>query len=255
MPNYQISTIALILCLFSVEWAQGQTADEIIKHYFDTVSNGNIGNWKNIKSMYTEAVSFYSQEEADQSIPNLLHPPRPSYTTSYKVPPYKSRIESYSDSAHSQLESTFLWLPDKVIMWFKEMKPVVRPLKERTPSYSNPLALSNLLEKSESMTYKGVKAFPADGISCYDIEVHTQDQKVIDYYFNTHTYLLEYHKIHNSSDSLNYVRYYNYRDIGNGLLLYMDYYTMRRGRIFNSNSIKKIEINCPIDPEKFEYDE
>jgi hypothetical protein len=255
MPNYPISTVVLTLCLFPIEWTQGQIADEIIKHYFDTVSNGNIENWKKVKSMYTEEVSFYSQEEADQSTPNLLHPPRPSYTKNYKVPPYKSRIEYYSDSTHSQLESTFLWLPDKRVMLFRQIKPVVTRLKDPDPSYSNPVALSKLLDKSESITCKGVKAFPADGMSCYDIEVHTQDQKIIDYYFNTHTYLLEYHKIFNSSDSLNYVRYYNYRDIGNGLLLYMDHYAMRHGRIFNSNSIKKIEVNCPIDPEKFEYDE
>lgn len=255
MPIYSTSRILLTLCLFSVEWVQGQTAYDIIKHYFDTVSNGNIENWKTIKSMYMEAVSFYNQEEVDQSLPNLLHPTRPSYTATYKIPPYKSRVESYSDSTHSQLESTFLWLPDKLIMWFRDMRPVISPLKDRIPSYSNPLALSNLLEKSKSITYKGIKEFPADRMSCYDVEVHTDDKKVTDYYFNTRTYLLEYHKIFNSSDSLNYVRYLNYKDIGGGLLLYMDYYAMKHGRIFNSNSIKKIEINCPIDPGKFEYDQ
>ena len=61
---------------------KGQDAREIIKHYLDTGSNGNIENWNQIRSLYTEGESYYSQNDFEQKV-NLVKPDHPSYQRSY----------------------------------------------------------------------------------------------------------------------------------------------------------------------------
>lgn len=242
---------AFVMACILTGSVQAQNANDIIQHYFDTVSNGDIKNWEKIRSVYIEAVSFYSQEEFDQSVPNFMNPARPSYVKEYRLHPYKLRRESYEDSTYRNLKSTMLWLHNKLIMRFGDMVPIIKPLKEPNAGDFDPVYLSKLLRKSKSIKYNGVKEFVTDSLSCYDIEIQTKDF-AINYYFNTSSYLLEYYKVFNSSDSLNYARFYDYKNI-DGLLFNMGTYGMKNGRIFHSVKIKRIQINCPIDPKKFEY--
>lgn len=254
MTNFlkmRLLIVFVTACLLAPAVAQAQTATDIIQNYFDTVSNGDFNNWTKIKSAYIESVSYYNDDEFQSPIPSFLNKGKPVYVREYREYPYKTRRESYSDSLYTIPTSTMLWLKDKLVMSFAQMDPVVKPLREPNQNTFTPIFLSNLLRDSESISYEGVKKFPQDGISCHDIEVVTHTD-TINYYFNTETYLLEYYKIFNETDTLNYARLANYQKI-DGLLFHTEVYGMKNGRIFHSEKIKKIQLNAPMSPDKFRY--
>jgi hypothetical protein len=93
------------------------------------------------------------------------------------------------------------------------------------------------------------RPFESDGISCFDIEVKSKDTH-LNLYFNSTTYLLEYYKVFNTSESSNYTKFYNYKNI-DGFVIEMSTQAMRNGRIFHSYQLKKIHLNHPIDPDIF----
>ena len=230
--------------------AQGQNTDDIIRYYFETVSNGDLDDWHKIKSVYIEGVSFYNEQaSAEPSMLNHMESIRPSYQKLYREWPDKLRIELYSDSTYNQFLSSNLWLHDKLITQFGNMEPIMKPLEMPNSWDFDPVYLSKLLDRSKSIEYKGTKHFEIDGIVCFDILVKTKELTV-DYYFNRETYLLEYYKILNKSDSTNYVKLFDYKEI-NGLLFNMATYAMSNGRILHSYTISRIEINRPIEPGKF----
>jgi hypothetical protein len=84
------------------------------------------------------------------------------------------------------------------------------------------------------------------------VDLVTKDQTT-DLFFNTETYLLEYMKILNPSDSNNYTRYYDYKLI-NGFLIDTSSYGTRNGVITTAMKMTKIFLNIPIDKRAFEPD-
>lgn len=241
--------LALVL---PVPVCNAQDALEIIERYIDTVSNGDINNWKKIKSIFRESQGSFSQQEFDGAIPNLS--PQTRYIKTYKVfSPDKEKIELYSDSTYHEFLSG---LPDQMILEFNNMPRIIKPVdrQKRRASYFKPVEISELARENRSITCTGITEFPIDGISCFEIVVETTDKR-IGLYFNTQSYLLEYTRISGETESFSdssYVRYTDYRNI-DGLLFYMAYYATRNGRIFHSSKTKSIHVNYPIDRKKFQF--
>jgi len=240
-----LARIYLAFSIFVPTTLAGQNPTDIIQKYFEIVSNGNVSNWDTIKSVYIEGTTFYQDVKSQ---PNFLNPPKPSYQKLYREWPDKLRIELYDDSTFTNIKSVNLWLPGKFIQEFRSMQPITKPWKDN-PWDFNPVYISKLLKKSKSIQFNGIKKFEADNISCFDIEVQTNDL-TIDLYFNTSSYLLDYWKVFNSSDPSNYAKFYDYRSIG-GFLFDMATFGTHNGIMFFSYKINTILINPAIDKEKF----
>ena len=105
--------LTFVLLVLFTQSLSGQTAQEIIARYLDTVSNGNIENWNQIKSLYTENEVYYSQQNFEQKI-DLLKEEKGNYHKQHIVFPFKQKIEIYDDSIANKPLSTFYFLKDKV---------------------------------------------------------------------------------------------------------------------------------------------
>lgn len=229
-----------------------QDVDRIMQHYFDTVSGGNIGNWKKIKTAYIESISYYNEPNSvipSTPTPSLINSPT-KYRRTFRLWPDKLKLELYSDSTYTDLLSLNLWLPDKLILSFAHYDPIVKPSKG--PSWDfTPVYIHKLLTNAKSKKYKGVREFDSDSISCYVIEIVTDDVN-LDLFINSSTYLLEYSKVFNPSDSANFVRYYDYRLI-NGFLIETRNFAMRNGVITQADRRTKIILNAKIDDDEFDF--
>lgn len=238
-----------ILLLLIATTLYGQDASTILQRYFDTVSGGNIENWKKIKSVFIESESFYSQQNFESQA--SFSPVRFHYLKTYREWPDKLKIEIYEDSTYSKFLSSTLWLPNKnkLILRFSNMQPIIKELKDN-PWDFKPVYLYERVKNSKSIIYKGIKNFELDSISCFDIEIKSKDNKTINLYLNTQTYLLEYWKILIESSTSNYVKFYDYK-IVEGLSFHFVTQAMKDGQVFDFNRIKRVHINYAINPEIF----
>jgi hypothetical protein len=224
-----------------------QDAKEILQKYFETVSNGDIKNWDTIKSVYIESEGFYSQQSFDGQ-PDFSGT-KVTYSKTYRVWPHWLKTEIYEDSTYARLLSSSLSLgnKNKTIQWFKNVPAIVTPIKD-VQWHFYPVILYRIVKKA-SVKYKGIRSFESGSISCFDVEVKSKDTH-LNLYINSNTYLLEYLKMFNASDSSNYTKFYNHKNVG-GFVFEMSTHSMRKGTIFFSYQIKKIHLNYPIDPDIF----
>jgi len=158
-----VNIYCLAFVLISAETTlRAQSAREIVKHYLDTVSNDNIHSWDNIKSTYTESVSFYSQNNFDAQI-SLIDANKPTFDKTYKIYPDKTKRELYEDSTCTIKLSTFYFLKDEIIVQFENQPPLKKPSIKLDEFYSDflPVQISRLLDKSKTLKILGIKDFPA----------------------------------------------------------------------------------------------
>jgi hypothetical protein len=229
----------------------GQNAREIINHYLDTVSNGNVENWSKIKSTYIESESLYSQNSFDQTV-SLVSPDKPSFQKIYTLWPQR-RIDSYSDSTFNNLVSSIYFLKNKTIIVMGNLPAMVKPASPQGEYDTEfiPLTIWKLLNKSKSVELIGLKEFPIDGITCYEITITIQERSY-SLYINKDTFLLEYWNGREDNDTSILTKYYNYKKVGDFLIPMSDC-LMRKGIIYFWANKKKIEINSHIDSGIFIY--
>jgi len=246
-----------VYCLTFFFFAAGttlhaQSAREIVNHYLDTVSKGNIHLWDNVKSMYTESVSSYSQNDFDAQI-SLTDVNKPTFNKTYKVYPDKTKRELYEDSTCAKKLSAFYFLKNETIIVFENQPPIRKPSLELDEFYSDflPVQIWKLLDKSKSLKILSVKDFPVDESQCYEIQLITKGRKYL-LYINTKTFLLDYWNGRDDEDLTIMTGFKNYRRI-DGFLMPMTEFMTRNGIVFFHDDTKKIEINPTIDPDIFEY--
>lgn len=170
---------------------QAQNATDIINRYLDTVSNGNLENWNKIKSAYIEYEVYHSQQNFEQATPNFSIVKAHS-SKLYKVWPDKEKIEIYEDSTFSRLLSSSYYLENKTVLIFHNMDPIIKSPWDDENMYFEFISarLQKLLHNNRSITLLGLKEFPVDGITCYEIEIRSKKFLYL-IYFNTKTFLLE----------------------------------------------------------------
>ena len=251
------------ILILSAPSLKGQTAEEIINRYLDTVSNGNIENWYRIKTMYTENESYYSQNAFDQKV-DFVTRDKPTFNKTYfaypnnhrKVERYNMKIESYKDSTFSMPSGTSYFLTDKMVLLIGNLPPVVKPPFEPDEFFSphTPVYVWKLMNKSKSVELLAVKEFAMEENECYEIQIEVKEKRYF-LYINKKTLLLE---IFNASgtytDPSSLGRFSNYRDV-EGFLIPMTTRSAKNGITFFSDHIKKIKLNVDIDPSVFEYKE
>ncbi len=164
MPSIKIYSIIFFFITTSL---RGQNPYEIIQHYIDTASDGDINNWAKIKTVYMESVGFYSQQKFDQSLPDFSEI-RPNYEKTYREWPDKSKTELYEDSTYNKFLSATLWLTkkNKLILTFNTMEPIIKPFNGELWDFY-PVVISKMVKESKAVKYKGIKNFITDGISCF----------------------------------------------------------------------------------------
>ena len=246
--------LTFVLLVLFTQSLSGQTAQEIIARYLDTVSNGNIENWNQIKSLYTENEVYYSQQNFEQKI-DLLKEEKGNYHKQHIVFPFKQKIEIYDDSIANKPLSTFYFLKDKTIILMGNMPPLVKEPAARDEFFSHhlPVQISKLVRKSKSVELRGVKQFTFDGTSCYEINISVRDRNYI-LYINTQTFLLEYWNGRGDGDATALTKFSNYKKV-DGFLIPMFECSLKNGIVYFSNNVKKYFINVDIDPRIFDYKE
>jgi len=186
-----MKSLLIVFIVFPIS-LYGQNAREIINHYLDTVSNGNIDNWNKIKSTYIESEVYYSQQDLEQKV-NLLKADKASFHKSYRVPPYNQRIDIYEDSVFTKHQSTFYFLKNRTIILLGGVPPIIKEPAPRDEFASDhlPQQIWKLLNKSKSIELLGTKEFSIEGLLCYEIKITTKGRNYY-LYINTKTFLLEY---------------------------------------------------------------
>jgi len=229
----------------------GQDAREIVRRYLDKVSNGNIENWKKIKSTYTESEGYYSQNDFDQKV-NLLKPDKSTFSKTYTVWP-QQKIEGYADSTFLNLISQFYFLKDQTIIIIGNIPPIIKPAPPRNEFVDEfmPVMVWKLLNKSKSIELAGIRDFPTDGVSCFEIRIRSTTMNC-SLYINTETFLLDFSNQREDGDLSFLVKYDNYQKIGE-YLMPMSELNMHNGVVFHWVNKRKVELNVEIDPEKFKY--
>jgi len=223
-----------------------------VTRYLNTVSNGNIHLWDNIKSTYTESLSSYSQNNFEAQI-SLIDVDKPTFNKTYKVYPDKTKRELYEDSTCTRKLSTFYFLKDEIIIQFENQPPLKKPSLKLDEFYSDflPVQVWKLLDKSKSLKILSVKDFPADESQCYEIQMITKGKKYM-LYINTKTFLLDYWNGREDEDLTIMTGFKNYTRV-DGLLIPMTEFMTRNGIVFYRDDTKKIEINSRIDSQIFDY--
>ncbi len=242
--------LIIVFGIFSTS-LHGQDAREILRNYLDTVSNGNIDNWNQIKSIYTESESLYTQQSFDQKV-DLLKKDKANFSKMFIVFPYNHKHELYEDSSFTKLSSTFYFLEDRTIILMGNMPPIIKNQPfERDEFFSNhlPVEIWKLMVKSESVELLGIKEFPTEELECYEIKMITEGRNYY-LYINPKTFLLEYWN--RSGDPSLLTKFYNYKKVED-LLMPMSHCSTRHGLVYYWNNTRRIEINVDIDPEIFNY--
>ncbi len=232
----------------------GQDAREIVNRYLDTVSNGNINNWNKIKSIYKESVSYYSQQDFEHKV-DFLKKDKASFSKSFLVLPHEHKIELYADSAFTNLSSSFYYLENRSILLIGNVPPIIKqpPPRDEFFSHHHPVEIWKRMDKSKSVELLGIKEFPTEELTCYEIKINAKGRN--DYlYINTKTFFLEYWSGNEEGDRSALGKYDNYQKV-EGFLMPMSVSSMKNGIVFYWNHTKKIQINADIDPEIFEYKE
>lgn len=106
--NYRRPGLILSCLLFlSSVCLKGQSAQEILDRYLDTVSYGDVSKWSKVKTLYTISHSSFGSMYID-----FMPPQRNtgSYQLTYKKWPDKMKQELYSDSLFKSLTSEFFLL-------------------------------------------------------------------------------------------------------------------------------------------------
>lgn len=249
-----IKKILIVLFLLATSpLSFGQNVDDIIQHYFDTVSGGNLDKWRNIKTVYIESTGYFNDSNlniSSETIPSLMKS-KTNYSRVFREWPDKLKTELYEDSAHHILLGIHLWVKDKLVMTFRNMQPIIKKGNDLRWDFI-PVVIYDLFKNSRSKQYKGIKNFENDGISCFDIELVNKDQTT-NLYFNRDSYLLEYMKILDPSDSNNFTRYHQYKLV-DGFLIATSVYGTRNGVISDAITMTKIVFNVPFEKREFELD-
>lgn len=247
-------TLRIIVFFLLTTSLYGQDAMEIVNRYLDTVSNGDIVNWRNIRSTYTESEVYYSQNDFDQRV-NLLRPDKPSFHKSFRDVSLGEKSEIYADSTFTELQSSFYFLKDKTIIVLGNIPPIIKKTVGRNESFPEhlPLQVWEWMQASKSVELLGVKEFPLDGIHCYEIRMSTRRRNYM-LYINTETFLLDYMNGREDGDMSFLVKLSNYTRVGDLLIPFSDS-MMRNGVTYYWRHIRRIELNAEIDSEIFKYRE
>ena len=131
--------------------------------------------------------------------------------------------------------------------------PIIRQISKRDEFFSehHPVQIWKRMDKSKSVELLGIKEFPAEEFTCYEIKINGKGRN--DYlYINTKTFLLEYWNGNEEGDRSVLGKYDNYQKVED-FLMPMSVSAMRNGIVYHWNNTKKIKINADIDPAIFEY--
>jgi hypothetical protein len=246
-----MKSLAILIIIFSPS-AYGQNPREIIRHYLDTVSNGNVENWNSIRSFYTESEVYHSQNDFAGKV-NLIQPDQSNFHKSFRVLPHHHKIEIYADSSFTKLVSEFYFLKNKTVILLNNVPPVTKqpPARDEFFSAHLPVQISKLAGKSKSIELTGIKEFLADGVSCYEIKMITKGRTYV-LYINTSTYLLEYWNGREDGDLSILTKFYNYKKVEN-FLIPMSESLIKNGVVYFWNHTKNYQINADINMEVFNY--
>lgn len=228
----------------------GQDAREIILKYLDTVSNGNTGSWRKVKTLYRESIGYYNQDHFDQK--PSLNSSRSGFNQTYRVYPRHAKHVLYEDSSFTRPLISSYHTKDKSVIILPNLPPKINEPAEPDEMFADllPMLIEELLDKSSSVRTLGTKQF-LEGVTCYEISMQVRGRTYM-LYINTSTYLLEYWNNRKDEDLSILTGFGDYKWV-DGLLMPMREFMSRNGVVFFSSTTNKLEINRHIPMTTFDY--
>lgn len=223
----------------------------IVRHYFDTVSGGDIRNWNKVRTAYIESISAYSNQNFTSKSNNYSEQEVTLYKT-YRNWPRKSRIDGYRDSV---IYTIRYHVGSKNVFSIGNLPPVEVSADVYDPYFEfETIMVKNIFDKRKHISMEGIEEI--DGVRCYGVMIITKNL-VCYFYFNEKTFLLEYwgNTVDGKLQSL--TRLSDYRKFGDLLIPMLDvkstnFENFKDGE-FSWNKRTRIELNGSIDPKVFEY--
>jgi len=235
------------ICLLVHSPLLGQNALDVLNHYLDTVSRGDVSKWDKIKTVCISSVGYFSTEDFKQGA-YAANYNKISYFKSYKVFPDKEKQEFFSDSLYSHSTDNFYFFKDKRVIVLENMPPVQIEGNPLSIDFF-PTIIKNQMKHSKKITYNGIKNILGFEDPLHEIDIETKEKENIRYLINPNTFLLEgiFSPITNTYTVLS-----NYKLI-DGYFIPTHIAVMNDGVIYSWENYKKIIFNQPIDMAKFNY--
>jgi len=225
----------------------GQTGEEILNKYLDTVSNGNVKKWDDIKSLYVTS-SYYFSASAFQSQGKTMTTDDLGYKKLYKIWPDKQKEELYRDPNYSDVPSKFYFLKNKhvIILNITSMPPMETPVRKSLWFEFYPKRIQQYIKESKEINFIGEKEIPGKTSAYYEVEIKTKEEN---HYllFNKETYLLE-GKFFPDKDI--YWIFSDYKETEGYLIPMLDT-GIRDGIVFFWVMYNEFKFNIAIDPKIF----
>jgi hypothetical protein len=239
--------ILITLCLLHICIARAQNPHELINNYLATVSNGNVNNWKKLKTAYIESITYYNQSSLDQKVIDL----KEQKNTLHKIYvqwPDKSRDDLYEDD--SVRTSSFFHVGNDHFFVMGNMAPMPLSPGPYEPHFQFiPVIINNVLTKSSHVGYLGMKSIESQDF--HEIKLITKDL-IWHIYINPQTELVEYWNNSPDGDKSTLTKVFDYQAF-DGVLIPLSEVKTKNGVVFFLSQIKKLELNKPLDPDVFRY--
>lgn len=224
-----------------------QTAADILNHYLDAVSYGDVSKWENVKTFYATSTGYFNAEKMGYDSPTLDND-KTSYKKTYKAWPDKMKEELYSDSLYVNLNSEFYYFKNKRIIMLANIPPMEVAGDNSLWFDFLPIIVKNYFNNGKSISYNGIKEIQGIPSPQHEIEIQTKEE-IRRLLFNTETFLLEAIYF---PEANTYWIYSKYKDF-DGYLMPTCVTSTNNGNTFSSTNYKTMAFNQSIDMNMFNY--
>jgi hypothetical protein len=244
---WQLKLLVGCLVVFMGNNVNGQTAREIISNYLDTVSHGDPGKWRQVKTFSATTKGYFNASRAVNAIA-LIDNGSSSYTKIYKLWPDKMKEEVFSDSLYNTLTTECLFLKRKRICKIGNVNTVEGEGDNSLWFDFLPVIVENYIKSARAVTYKGISHVPGLNPPMHEIEIQSKDE-IRRFFFNVDTNLLE--GLYFAETNI-YWLYSDYTTV-EGYLMPLTTTSVSEGGIFGRTEYRSISFNPNIDLSVFEY--
>lgn len=239
--------ICLFFIVFNSPYCFCQTSEEILDRYFKASSNGDIGKWNQVKTLYSTSIGYFNRKSTETPLDSTFDLKDISYHKSYKRWPSELKEELFDDSLFKDHSSSFYFLKNKTIIKLAFMDPIEVTQKEEVMLDFYPIQIHKHVLNNTSIMYKGIRPIPGIVTPSHEIEIKTPSAVRI-FFFNPKSFLLDAIYF----PEANYYTVISDYRLFDGYLLPTYEVSMRNGITFAWMRYRTFEFNVKFDEHQFD---